>query len=620
MSSIAARISFNKSLLSDRLVTKMLYSMDKNLISLSENDLEKIEEKDFSENLYIRDNINLGVINKENILRYKFSGNEYVIILDGEIFNKEEIKNELIEAGFKLETNLSEEIILKGYISFKEKILEKLNGNFSFIIWNEKEETLFVARDRFGIKPMFYTILDDEIIFASEIKGILQNENVKRVLDKNTFLNLISFSPDHIEGTTYFKNIYELKSSCFITLKKDDFIKRNIKEISYWKIKDYKLDKENDINIYSKNIKEILEDAIEKQMKYVDEMGALLSGGLDSSIITVIAAKLYKEKLGNNLNVYSVYYKDNDKYFKSTSYQKTQDDEYIEILVKKLGLRLNKVVLDVDDLYNSLDESVRLRDCPGMADIDSSYLSFFKKIKDSVKYVFSGECSDEIFGGYPWYFKDEKTFNFPWSNAIEERNNLINKNLRELYNLDVYSNVKRVYEKEIMNIDSNDNHKKKTMLTVNYFMKTLIDRTDRVARVNDIVAYVPFCDYRLVEYLYNVPFEIKCYLNYEKGLLRYAYKDLLPAEIINRKKSPYPKTYNPKYLNKVKEKLLEVVNDNTSKINDVLDKEYILNIIKNNGDNFENPWFGQLMKGPQFMAYLLELEYWLKEYNIKIEL
>ena len=165
MSSIAARISFNKSLLSDRLVTKMLYSMDKNLISLSENDLEKIEEKDFSENLYIRDNINLGVINKENILRYKFSGNEYVIILDGEIFNKEEIKNELIEAGFKLETNLSEEIILKGYISFKEKILEKLNGNFAFIIWNEKEESLFIARDRFGIKPMFYTILDDEIVY-----------------------------------------------------------------------------------------------------------------------------------------------------------------------------------------------------------------------------------------------------------------------------------------------------------------------------------------------------------------------------------------------------------------------------------------------------------------------
>jgi hypothetical protein len=174
-----------------------------------------------------------------------------------------------------------------------------------------------------------------------------------------------------------------------------------------------------------------------------------------------------------------------------------------------------------------------------------------------------------------------------------------------------------IYEEEEAKCKECDAHKKKMYLTVNYFMKTLIDRTDRVARVNNINAYVPFCDYRLVEYLYNIPFEYKCYLNIEKGLLRYAYKDILPKEIINRKKSPYPKTYNPKYTNKVKEKLSDIINKNDSKIIQVLDKEYILNVIKRNGENFENPWFGQLMKGPQFMAYLIQLEYWLEEYNIR---
>lgn len=615
MPSIAARISFKKDLLDNRLMTKMLCSMDKNLISVSE-----IKEEYYKENMYIKNNINLGTIAKENILKYKFSENEYVIILDGEIFNKDEIKNELVDAGFKIETNLSEEIVLKGYISFKEKILEKLNGNFAFIIWNEKEKSLFIARDHFGIKPMFYTVLDDEIIFSSEIKGILQNENVNRVLDRNTFLDLISFSPDHIPGKTYFKNIYELKSASFIKITRDNCLRSDIKEIEYWNLKNYDIEKDvskNKIDSYSKNIKEILEDAIKKQIKYQEEQGCLLSGGLDSSIITTMAAKFYKEKLGKDMNVYSVYYKDNDKFFKATSYQKSQDDEYIEILVKKLGLKHNKIILDVDDLIDCLDESVRLRDCPGMADIDSSYLSFFKKMKGSAKYVFSGECSDEIFGGYPWYFKDEKNSNFPWSNGIKERQELIDKNLKDVLSLDVYENIRKVYEEEEAKCKDCDTHKKKMYLTINYFMKTLIDRTDRVARVNNINAYVPFCDYRLVEYLYNIPFEYKCYLNIEKGLLRYAYKDILPKEIINRKKSPYPKTYNPQYTNKVKEKLSDIINKNDSKIIQVLDKEYILNVIKRNGENFEKPWFGQLMKGPQFMAYLIQLEYWLEEYNIR---
>lgn len=262
-----------------------------------------------------------------------------------------------------------------------------------------------------------------------------------------------------------------------------------------------------------------------------------------------------------------------------------------------------------------------------MADVDSSMLLFCKEIKKDVKVVLSGECSDEIFAGYPWFFREDalNSNTFPWSIALLERQNLLNENLAKKINLKEYVDIryKQTLDKiEFLDIDSEETREKRKIsyLTMYWFMQTLLDRTDRTSMYNGLEVRVPFCDYRLVEYLWNIPWELKSLNGREKGLLRYIVKDILPSEIVNRKKSPYPKTHNPNYLEKVKNMLINIMNNKNAPIKMLLNEKYINEIIDTNGKSFSRPWFGQLMTGPQLMAYLCQVNMWLEKYEPRIEL
>lgn len=262
-----------------------------------------------------------------------------------------------------------------------------------------------------------------------------------------------------------------------------------------------------------------------------------------------------------------------------------------------------------------------------MADVDSSMLLFCKEIKKDVKVVLSGECSDEIFAGYPWFFREDalNSNTFPWSIALLERQNLLNENLAKKINLKEYVDIryKQTLDKiEFLDIDSEETREKRKIsyLTMYWFMQTLLDRTDRASMYNGLEVRVPFCDYRLVEYLWNIPWELKSLNGREKGLLRYIVKDILPSEIVNRKKSPYPKTHNPNYLEKVKNMLINIMNNKNAPIKMLLNEKYINEIIDTNGKSFSRPWFGQLMTGPQLMAYLCQVNMWLEKYQPRIEL
>ena len=262
-----------------------------------------------------------------------------------------------------------------------------------------------------------------------------------------------------------------------------------------------------------------------------------------------------------------------------------------------------------------------------MADIDSSLLLFCKNVKKEMTVALTGECADEIFGGYPWFFREDalKSGTFPWSIAISERQQLLNPSISNKIKLKDYIDFRyneSLNEVEILDTDSKEtaNKRKISYLTLNWFMQTLLDRSDRMAMYNGVELRVPFCDYRLAQYVWNIPWEMKPLNGREKGLLRYICKDFIPDEIVNRKKSPYPKTHNPTYLNKVKNMLTDIMNKKNSPINMLLNREYILNILNTDGKAFTRPWFGQLMTGPQLMAYLCQVNMWLERYQPKIEL
>ncbi len=575
---------------------------------------------------YMQPHVNLGhrrltIIDKKNgkqPMSQIFNDNTYTIVYNGQLYNCKELREILEDNGFTFKGYSDTEILLKAYIFYGKDVCKHLNGIFSFAIWNEKKEELFLARDQFGIKPLYYTILEDNFIFASEIKAILKFPNFKPQISNQEICELFGIGPSHTPGRTPFKDIEEVKPAHFKVISKE-----NIYDTEYWRLETK--EHTDDFKTTCEKIKYLVKDATERQLISDVPLCTLLSGGLDSSIITAIASDYYK-KQGKRLKTFSVDYVDNDKNFVKSDFQPNTDNYYINLMVEKFDTDHTKIVLDTPELFETLKDSVIARDFPGMADVDSSFLLFFRKLKENgMTVALSGECSDEIFGGYPWYFREDgiNSKTFPWSLAINERQNILHPDISKKINLKEY--VDNEYNKSLekvkyLDIDSKETalHRKLIYLTSNWFMQTLLDRTDRVSMYNGFEARVPFCDYRIVEYLWNVPWEMKAYKGREKGLLRYCMEDLLPQEVIYRKKSPYPKTHNPNYLEVVKNELTKIMNNPNARIKELLNEEYIWDIIKTNGDAFKRPWFGQLMTGPQLMAYLCQVNMWLENYNIEI--
>ena len=572
---------------------------------------------------YISKNVSLGhsrliVIDPANgaqPMKCTYQGNSYIITYNGQIYNTNELKKELSDNGFTFFGHCDTEVLLKAYIHFGNDVVNKLNGIFAFAIWNENKKELFVARDHFGVKPLFYSIIDNTFIFASEIKALLEYPGIYPVLDSQGISELFGIGPAHTPGTTIFKEIYELKPASFGIFNASGFHGGK-----YWRLES--APHNDDFNTTCDKVKNLLEDSIERQLVSDVPLCTFLSGGLDSSIITMYASNYYKKHGLGTLDTYSVDYIDNDKNFKKTDFQPNSDNYYINIMKEKYHTNHKTVMLDTPELASYLKEAMIARDMPGMADVDSSLLLFCKNVKPTSTVALTGECADEIFCGYPWFFREDalNSNTFPWSIALQERQELLNPAISSKVDLKSYIDFR--YKESLANVKilPSDSHetaqmRKISYLTLNWFMQTLLDRSDRMAMFNGLELRVPFCDYRLAEYVWNIPWDMKALNGREKGLLRHIMKGLLPDEIVERKKSPYPKTWNPTYLSAVKKLLSEIMKDEDAPINKLLNRKYILQILETDGKAFSRPWFGQLMTGPQLMAYLCQVNMWLEIYK-----
>ncbi len=514
-----------------------------------------------------------------------------VLVYNGQIYNTNELRQTLEENGFTFEGHSDTEILLKSYIYYGKDVVHHLNGIFAFAIWDEKNEELFLARDHFGVKPLFYTMQNNSFIFASEIKAIFQYPGVQRILDSQGISELFGIGPAHTPGTTIFNNIFELKPAHFAIFNRSGLhIER------YWKLKT--APHTDNFAQTCDHLDFLLKDSITSQLVSDVPLCTFLSGGLDSSIITKYASDYCFEHNLPPLDTYSIDYVDNDKNFVKSDFQPNSDNYYINLMVSKLHTTHHPIVIDTPELANYLEDAMIARDMPGMADIDSSLLLFCKYVKPTATVALTGECADEIFGGYPWFFREDalQSGTFPWSIAIDERQTLLNPSIAQKVNLKDYINYRyteSLDQVEILDTDSLETAEKRKIshLTLNWFMQTLLDRSDRMAMYNGFELRVPFCDYRLAQYVWNIPWEIKAFNGREKGLLRYVSRKFLPAEIVDRKKSPYPKTHNPTYLAKVKSMLSTIMANPHAPINYLLNREYILNILETDGKAFSRPWF-----------------------------
>ena len=544
------------------------------------------------------------------------NGNKYVLVYNGELYNTEELRKSLLEEGYFFDSYSDTEVILMSYIAWGVNCIKKFNGIFAFAIYDEEKEQVFLARDQMGVKPLFYSINNKNIIFASEIKAILANPMVKAQIDREGITELFALGPAVVPGKAIYKNILEIAPANCLLISKE-----NIKVWEYWKVT-LQENKET-VEEAAEHVRLLLFDAIKRQLVGDVPICTFLSGGLDSSAISAIAAEEFRNR-GKILNTYSIDYKDNEKYFKSSLFQPTSDKYWVFRMAEFIKSNHKNVVLNHKDLVLALKESTLARDLPGMADVDSSLLLFCKEIRKNFVVSLSGECADEIFGGYPWYTNEEmlNAKTFPWSRAVGMRKSILNEKIKK-FNIEEcaeYEYLKTL--KEVPHFENEDkkNYRMKEMFYLNlkWFMVNLLNRKDRCSMYNSLEVRVPFADIRIVEYAFNLPAEIKLLHGREKGILRKALEGVLPEDVVYRKKSPYPKTHNPIYTEMVCKEMNKILSDNNSPILEIIDKKVVKEIVDTEGKSYTTPWFGQLMTGPQLIAYLIQLNIWMKEYNVNI--
>ena len=545
-------------------------------------------------------------------------GYHYTICYNGELYNTEDIRKELLIKGYSFQGHSDTEVLLTSYIEWGEDCLEYLNGIFAFAVWDEKRNSLFIGRDRLGVKPLFYAEVGTSFIFGSELKALLANPNVKTELDREGLAEVFALGPSHTPGSGIFKGIKELRPGHALKFTQD-----GLKVWRYWNVKSEEHKDTFDETV--EKVRFLFKDAVTRQLVSDVPLSTFLSGGVDSSAITAIASMEYAKTGKGPLHTYSIDYEGNDKFFKANEFQPNSDGVYIQKMTDTFGTIHHNCVITQETLAAFLHEAVTVRDVPGMADVDSSLLWFCREIKKDFVVSLSGECADEIFGGYPWFRReaDLQREGFPWMRSIEERQKLLknawsDKLQLKDYMMDKYNQT--IAETPKLAGENKEDAKRRELFYLNqlWFMTTLLERKDRMSMGASLEVRVPFADHRLVEYVWNVPWEMKNYMGREKGLLRKALEGILPDEVLYRKKSPYPKTHNPIYTKTVTDMLKTALTDKSSALYEFFDKERLAEIIQTEGSAFKEPWFGQLMTGPQLLAHLVQIHYWFKDYNINV--
>ena len=526
------------------------------------------------------------------------------IFVHGEIYNHQDLYRQL-RLDYPLKPCL-EEIVFYTLLKWNRKGISKLEGPFTIII--KQKDTVYVIRDPLGLVPTYYSYYQNYLYVSDQVEGILTTSNQNFVVGQQQLLDLFAFGPSIPESHTLCKNVYELPMASYL-----QFRNGNITVTQYYKLPIYQ-HKDDELTTI-KTVRSLLDHSIHQQYKNCH--ASFLSGGIDSSVITATCSN------DSHVRTYSLDYQDNDKYAVATQFLPSLDHPYIESMVTNYQTEHTFLTIQQQTIVNTLKTAMLAQQKPGMADIDASFLWLCQKVKSKEDCILSGECSDEIFGGYPWFYQTtlQQTPNFPWLRYQDEKIELLNNKFQSI---DYAGYVQQEYDSSIskctflsMNEDD-DQYRKYSYLCLHWFMQTLIKRQYSISQATNLTIRNPFANVALMEYVYNIPWNLQFKNHTEKYILRNAYKKELPLSILNRKKSPYPKTQNPQYNRLVCDLLKKSYDNENSILHLLFDDQKLRLLIDSNGSSFLLPWYGQLMSGPQLLGYIYQIEQWFKHYNIKI--
>lgn len=548
----------------------------------------------------------------------RYGDRTYVISYNGELYNTPELRRELEARGHAFRGYSDTEVLLVACVEWGADCLRRLNGIFAFAVWDEAEQRLFLARDRLGVKPLFYARRGSAFLFGSELKALLAHPAVRAEVDAEGLAEVFALGPARTPGHGVFRGVAEVKPGHYLVHDRNGTRIRR-----YWGLKSRP--HADDLPTTAARVRELFRDAVERQLVSDVPVCTLLSGGLDSSAITAFAAAAFARDGLGTLHTYSIDYAGNDLHFRPNAFEPDADAPWVRRVSALLGTRHHSVVIDTPQLVEALATSVRARDLPGMADVDASLYLFSREVKKEATVALSGECADEVFGGYPWFHREEALAagTFPWSLMTRERARLLSPGLLDAIHPEEY--VAERYRQalaEVPRLPGEDPREARMRemfyLNLTRWMPTLLDRKDRMSMAVGLEVRVPFCDHRLVEYAWNIPWAMKCCDGQAKGILRRALAGVLPDDMLARRKSPYPKTHNPAYLAAVRDLVRRILDDPSSPLRPLIDRQAVRGLLEPNAADMDVPWFGQLMRGPQLLAYLVQIDAWLREYRVSV--
>ena len=530
-------------------------------------------------------------------------------LVQGRMRNRRALAKELGCAPYASQAQLA----LSAYAAWGDDYPRHIEGPCMSCVADVARDRMIVARDRMGETEVFFTRDRGGMVFADHPDMLLRSAVLEPVMNREGLCELFGLGPARTPGKTPLRELESLEPGCMLICEGGA-----CRSERYFTLETR--DHTDDARTTVERVRELLEQSVASIVHL--HPGCMLSGGIDSTALTALLSM----RIGR-LESFSVDYRDNERDFVPNTFRPEMDAPYIRLAVNVFGTRHHNVVLEQDALAAALERAVRFRGFPGMADIDASLLLFAREIVRFAPNVVSGECGDEVFGGYPW-FRGEPTLPedaFPWSGSMELRESILRAEVREKLKLRSYVRDALHASLESYDVSGVKGEQERTLfklqrLCFDFFMANLQERALRMCAPQGLQVLTPLCDDRLVQYVYNVPWSMKRMDGVEKGLYRRAVQDLLPEKLRMRRKSPYPKTCSAAYTSAVRSAVRALCADETAPIWKVVDADCISRLASMPLDPADAPWYGQLMAGPQMLAYLLQVNSWMRERGVIVDL
>jgi asparagine synthase (glutamine-hydrolysing) len=537
-------------------------------------------------------------------------GQPIVITYNGELYNFQALRRELEGRGHRFATRSDTEVLLHCYVEWGEDCVAHLDGIFAFAVWDQARRRLFLARDHLGVKPLYYARRGGSIFFGSEIKVLLAHPAVQAVVDADGLAHIFS-GVVHEPGFTIFKDILEVAPGQRIS-----FEPGRTRVTRYWGLRSAPHTDSLDVTVDT--IRALLGDAVSRQLVADVPVVMMLSGGIDSSALTALAAREFARQ-GRTLGSYAIDFVDHARHFSPDATHLSLDTPWAARVAEHVGTDHHAVIVDPDELLADLLVPTMAHDKPGFGQVETSLYLFCKAIKRDATVALSGESADEVFGGYPWFFQPDAMSGdtFPWMPRGGGATRLLSAELRARASPDAY--IARCYASAIAEVprlpgESADDARRRELFFLNQtrFLPIVLDRKDRLSMAAGLEVRVPFCDHRLVEYVWNIPWSMKAVDDIEKGLLRRAFADLLPPAVLHRKKNPYPLSQHPGYFTAIRELFLQLLGDPNAAVRPFIDVAMLRAIAEQSAGRPGHP------RVTMFFERILQIEGFLKTYRVEI--